>query len=259
MWERVPLKIFVLALVGLCVLVTAGGAAETAELKVRFEYDSVAPDQEKIVPNQDAAFCGKHDLRKENLVVDPETKGIKNVVLYVYTGRGGTKLPKMPSVNATHRLDNKDCRFEPHILITQVGDTLEIGNPDPVAHNANLNFFNNTSQNLTIPPKQSVTVELEKDEPAPIPVECNIHPWMKGYVVVLEHPYAGVSEADGTLVIKGLPAGEDLTFRVYHEALKIKEVEEMETGKTKKFKRARIELELEPGMNDLGTWVVPAA
>ena len=233
--------------------------AETADLKIRFEYDAAPPTVDMVKVDKDVAFCGKEPIPEEELVVSDDG-GIKNVVLYVYTGRGGTDgdLVKSEDGDTVHELANKSCRFEPHILVTQVGDTLRITNPDEVAHNANLNFFNNKAQNLTIPAGQLVEVPLEKDEPAPIPVDCNIHPWMKGFVLVLDHPYGAVSDDDGTLTIEGLPAGEELTFRVYHESLKIKELKVKDTGETKKVKRARIEMTLDPGMNDMGTWVVPA-
>ena len=117
-----------------------------------------------------------------------------------------------------------DCRFDPHIVVTQAGDTLKVTNPDPIGHNANLAFDNNKTVNFTIPAGQEKSVELVESEPRPIPVECNIHPWMKGYVLVLEHPFAAVSDEGGELTIPGLPAGKKLVFRVFHEAGAIKSV-----------------------------------
>ncbi len=192
----------------------------------------------------------------ERLVVNKDNNGIKNVVVYVYTGRGGSDLPKMPPVNETRTLANDKCRFEPHIIIAQTGDTLKVTNPDPIGHNANLNFFNNKPQNPTIPAGQEKTFELAKDEPAPIPVDCNIHPWMKAYVVVLDHPFAAVSDENGDLTIKGLPAGEKLVFRAFHEAGSISDV--TVDGKETEWKRSRFEVDIKPGMNDLGTVVLPA-
>ncbi|QDT02487.1 hypothetical protein K227x_08640 [Rubripirellula lacrimiformis] len=231
-------------------------AAETGDLKIRFEYGGDAPEAPPVKVTQDAQFCGKTALVDERLLVNPDNKGVKNVVVYVYTGRGGSKLDKFDPVNNKHVLANKNCRFEPHIVIAQTGDTLEVTNPDEVGHNANLNFFSNAPQNFTIPSGQSKSVDLEKDEPAPIPVDCNIHPWMKSYLVVLDHPFAAVSDADGELVIRGLPAGEELVFRVYHEAGAVNEV--TVDGKKENWKRSRFEVDVKPGMNDLGTVVIPA-
>ena len=228
--------------------------AETGDLKIRFELDGDLPEQKEIDVNKDVQFCGKHKLMDETLVVNPKNKGIKNVVVYVYTGRGGSKLDDVEPAGNTHELVNQDCRFEPHIVIAQTGDTLKVTNPDDVGHNANLSFFNNKQQNLMIPATQEKDVALEKSEPAPIPVDCNIHPWMKAYVVVLDHPFAAVSDENGEMTIKGLPAGEELVFRAYHESGSIKEV--VIGGKKDEWKRSKFEMEIEPGMNDMGTVVV---
>lgn len=245
-------------LISAAILVAIGAlnlAGETGDLKMRFEYGGTVFKPKPIDVNKDVEFCGKHPLVDESLLINPENNGIKNVVVYVYTGRGGSELDKVPPVNNTHELANENCRFEPHILITQVGDTLKVTNPDPVGHNANMNFFNNKAANLMIPSGQAQEVLLEKEEPAPIPIDCNIHPWMKAYVVVLEHPFAAVSDENGELTIKGLPAGEKLTFRVYHESGAINEVKV--DGKDESWRRSRFEVEIKPGMNDLGTIVVP--
>lgn len=233
--------------------------AETGDLKVRFEYGGEPPAPGPVNVDKDVEFCGKHNLKSEKLLVNDRNKGIQNVLVYVYTGRGGSDLPKVDPANDTHTLANSQCRFEPHVLIAQTGDTLKITNPDDVGHNANLNFFINTAQNFTIPPKQAKEVVLEEPEPGPIPVDCNIHPWMKAHVLVLEHPFAAKSDENGELIIKGLPAGEELTFRVWIEAAEgaIGEVmvdgEELDLGRRNTF-----EYEIEPGVNDMGTVVVPA-
>jgi len=231
-------------------------AAETGDLKMRFQYAGDAFQPKPIDENKDVEFCGKHGLVDESLLINKENNGITNVVVYVYTGRGGSKLDEIAPANNMHELANKNCRFEPHILITQVGDKLKVTNPDPVGHNANMNFFNNKAANLMIPSGQAQEVDLEKGEPAPIPIDCNIHPWMKAYVVVLEHPFAAASDENGELTIKGLPAGEKLTFRVYHESGAINEVKI--DGKEETWRRSRFEVDIKPGMNDMGTIMVPA-
>ncbi|MEM6981280.1 MAG: methylamine utilization protein, partial [Planctomycetota bacterium] len=67
---------------------------------------------------------------------------------------------------------------------------------------------------------------------------------------------AGVSNESGEIVIEGLPAGDELTFRVWHEKGKIDEVSI--DGKDEKWRRSRFEVDIEPGMNDLGVITVPA-
>lgn len=233
-------------------------AQETGTLKVKFVYGGAAFKPAAVDVNKDVEFCGKHPLMNERLLIDSETKGIQNVVLYVYTGRGGSKLPPQAPTNATHFLANDKCRFEPRIVVMQAGDSLKITNPDAVGHNANLNFFANPAQNPTIPPGAEITVKVEKPEPAPIPVVCNIHPWMLAYVVALDHPFVGVSDKSGTLEIKGLPVGEKLAFRLFLEAAESPIKEVMIDGKATALKRNLLELDIKSGVNDFGTITVPA-
>ena len=245
-----------MAAVILSVAIAAEARAETGTLRMRFVYGGpTAPKLDNIDPNRDVDFCGKHDIPDERLVVDPDSKALANVILYVYTGRGGSDLPDMEPSNKTHTLANDKCRFDPHIVVAQVGDTLKVTNPDDVGHNANISFFKNVPQNPNIPPKGSVEIELKQPEPAPIPVQCNIHPWMLAKLVVLDHPFAAVSGADGVVEIAGLPVGE-LNFRVNHESAKIDDV--IVEGKKESWRRSRFDLEIKAGMNDLGDVVIPA-
>ncbi len=243
------------SVVALAFIGMSSASAETGELKIRFEYGGDAVAAGDVDVNKDVAFCGKNKILNEKLLINKDNKGVKNVIVYVYDGRGGSKLDKYPEVNNKHTLANSQCRFEPHIVIAQAGDTLDVTNPDAVGHNANLNFFNNKAQNPTIPSGQKVTVEMPEAEPAPIPVDCNIHPWMRAYVVVLKHPFAAVSDENGLMTIKGLPVGKKLVFRAFHEAGSIKEVKV--DGKSTEWKRSRFEVDIKAGLNDLGTVVLP--
>ena len=164
---------------------SAAYGEETGTLKMTFVYGGAPPVPEKVDVNKDQEFCGKVPLLDEKLVVNSENSGLKNVVFYVYTGRGGSKLPEFAPSSKTYELANDQCRFEPHVVVLQTGDTLKVTNPDAVGHNANMQFLVNPPQNFQIPPGGDKSVQLDNAEPAPIPVECNIHPWMKAYVVVM--------------------------------------------------------------------------
>ncbi|MEO1525674.1 MAG: methylamine utilization protein [Planctomycetota bacterium] len=234
---------------------STAASAETGTLRVTFKYKGTAPAASTIDPTNDKAFCGKKDIPDESLIVNKDNNGIKNVMLYVYTGRGGTKLPKMDLEPKVHELANKECRFEPHIVVAKVGDTVRVTNPDEVGHNANFAFFKNEGQNPTVPAGGSVDIKLEETEPAPIPVTCNIHNWMQARVLVLDHPFAAVSDENGVLEIKDIPVGE-ITFRGNHESGSMTKV--IIEGKETDWKRGRFEIEIKPGMNDLGVVEIPA-
>ncbi|WP_235934795.1 methylamine utilization protein [Candidatus Laterigemmans baculatus] len=235
---------------------SVSAAAETAVLKARFVYEGDAPKPKPTTPQ--GGFCGGFPLIDESLLVDPETNGIRNVILYVYTGPGGAVLPASEPPKKVHELTNQDCRFEPHVLLARAGDTLKITNQDMAGHNTNVNFFANPPANFVTAIGDSVQVAMPNPEPAPIPVECNIHPWMKAYIVVLDHPYAAVSDKDGTLTIEGLPAGRPISFRIVHEALRSALDEVRIKDQWWPLERNRLEIMIHPGINDLGDIVVPA-
>jgi len=244
-----------LCFAALCLaVVTPAFAQETGVLQVRFEYGGQPIAPKPIMPIKDAPCCSQQHSVSEKLLVNPENKGIKNVVVYLHTGRGGSDLPDVSPKNETRVLTMTQCRFDPLVVLAQVGDTLKVTNRGPVGHCAKINFFRNSVLAYSIPTDGPRSFELRHPEPAPIPVDCNIYPWMRAYVVVLEHPFAAKSDENGELLIKGLPAGEELHFRVFHEAGRVEEV--TIDGEHKTWARGRFTAEIEPGMNDLGTVVI---
>ena len=223
---------------------------------MRFEYGGDPPQQQPIHVDRNVDFCGKHGLVRENLIVHPENKGIQNVVVHVYTGRGGSILKSSEPVRATHSLANRNCRFEPHVVVAQVGDTIKLSNADPFGHNSDLSFFANPALNLLVSPGTEHEIRLEQPESAPSPIACNIHPWMNAYVIVLDHSFVGVSDENGDLSIQNLPAGDKLVFRTFHESGTFKEI--WIDGERQQWRRNRFEVQINPGRNDFGTVVIPA-
>ena len=232
-------------------------AQETAILRATFQYDGDPPKLDPIEPRLDRKFCGNVAIPDERLVVNPDNRGIKNVLVYVFTGRRGTELPDLKHNAETRVLKTVHCRFEPHILIAQKGDQLRVQYEDPVGHNANISFFNNGALGFTLPPGAPLVRSLDEAEPAPVPVQCNIHPWMAAYLVVLDHPFAAVSGENGMLEILGLPVGQRVIFRAFHESARLREVER--DGITETWKNSKFEHVLQSGVNDLGIIKIPAS
>ena len=238
-------------------LASQAPAAEWASLKGRFVFDGTPPTPVEITADKDVEVCGKHKLVNEELVVSDD-KGIANVVLFVRS-KGVTVHPDLEDGSKADPvvLDNKDCRFQPHVGFVQTGQTLTIKNSDSVGHNSNIATMKNSPSNSLVPSNGSSDVTFSSDEAIPASVTCNIHPWMKAYLVIRPNPYGAVSGADGSFEIENLPVGEKLEFQLWHE--KGGYLDEFTLGRKKvSAKRGRMDFTVEEGGTDLGDIVVDA-
>jgi hypothetical protein len=102
-----------------------------------------------------------------------------------------------------------------------------------------------------------VSITLAKPEPVPAAVACNIHPWMKGYVVVRQDPYVAISNDKGEFEIKNVPVGTH-EFVFWHEAKGNMRDLKIEGGKTDRRGRAKLKIAANETL-DLGEIKVPAA
>jgi len=138
---------------------------------------------------------------------------LANVFVYVKEGLppGNFAVPAEPVV-----LDQKGCRYNPHILGIMAGQPLKITNTDTADHNIHDMPSNNPAFNESqMPTDQPITKKFPNAEMM-IPVQCNQHPWMRAFINVMSHPYYAVSAADGSFEIRSLPPGE-YTIAAVHE------------------------------------------
>jgi plastocyanin len=230
-------------------------AQDTATLRLRVVVDGQVASPKQVSGINDA-FCSEFPLMTDNLIVGSQGE-LKNLALILDEERTKVKIPdsmlKPPA--ATHVLDNTRCLFEPKVLVARPGQTINVKNSDNTGHNANFQFLKNPPTNFLIPAGQSKDLVLKPDlsEPTAIPIECNIHPWMKAFIIVKQHPYVGVSDQAGIIEIPDLPVGKGVVFRLWHESTRA--IDQVEVGgKAEKLARGnRWELDLKPGVNDLGT------
>jgi plastocyanin len=138
---------------------------------------------------------------------------LANVFVYVKDGlpQGKFAAPSEPAV-----LDQKGCRYIPHVLGVMAGQTLKILNSDTADHNIHDLPRNNPEWNQSQMPTDPPIMKTFARPEMMIPLQCNQHPWMRAYVSVLPHPYFAVSAADGSFQIENLPPGE-YTLVAVHE------------------------------------------
>lgn len=150
----------------------------------------------------------------ELLVVGPGG-GIQNVFVYVKDGLGARRYA-VPSTPVA--LDQKGCRYVPHVLGIQAGQTMMVSNSDPLIHNVHAMPKNNREFNFGQPARTPPVSRVFEKPEIGLPFKCDVHGWMNAYINVVPHPFFAVTKDDGSFEIKGLPEGT-YTLEFWHERL----------------------------------------
>ncbi len=138
-------------------------------------------------------------------------------VVYVDTIPGKT----FPAPQKSVVIDQKGLLFQPHITVVQAGTTVEFLNSDNVAHNVfwpAISGDKKAGHNLGTWPKGQKKA-YKFDKPGVVPLLCNVHPEMAGYIVVTPTPYYAETDAQGNYKIADVPDG---SYKVvaWHEGYK---------------------------------------
>ena len=118
-------------------------------------------------------------------------------------------------------MDQKGLMFSPHIMAIQQGTTVEFLNSDTVQHNA---FWTAVSGDKKAGHNLGTWPKGEKRpftfaKAGVVPVLCNVHPEMTGYVIVSPTPYFAETDDSGNYKIKDVPDGT-YTVIAWHEGAK---------------------------------------
>jgi len=179
--------------------------------------DGTAPKNEAIKMNADPV-CQKQNTTpqfQETYMVGSDGKSLANVFVYVKDGLGNYVFdPPTDSV----KIDQKDCRYHPHVFGMRVGQTLEITNSDPTLHNIHALPKSNSEFNTAQPIQNMVTKHTFDKPEVMVPFKCEVHGWMNAYVGVMSNPYFAVTGEDGKFSIKTLPPGT-YTIEAWQEKL----------------------------------------
>ena len=197
---------------------TMGGQAlsDVGSVSGAVTYKGQAPAPRKLKVDKDLEVCGEHAVYSEELIVS-KTGGLKNVVVQVVGAEGEVKTTK-PAARPS--IAQKGCLFIPHVQVIPAGTRMNILNEDGIAHNVHTLSVDNPSFNLQQPGARKRIVTKKRDFTIPeiIPMKCDIHGWMKAWIVVVDHPYHAVTDDDGSFKIPGIPAGT-YTVEFWHETL----------------------------------------
>ena len=167
--------------------------------------------------NKDPQVCDplgqkKRDL--ERLLVSP-TSGVANTVVYLKNVPAG-KAMDLPLQRRF--LNQKNCRYEPHILLVPLEGTLTAKSSDPLLHTVHMS--GSADYNLPfVTAGQEISRQMTRE--GMVDLRCNAgHVWMNGEMVVAPHPYYTVTDAEGNFELTDVPPGQ-YEIVAWHEGWKV--------------------------------------
>lgn len=181
---------------------TKAGPLGSATIKGVVNFSGKAPEMKVPKKRKDAEFCKTKEVKYNSVVVD----GGKLAETFVRIANDSVK-GEYPAPAKRSEIDQVDCMYTPRIQGVIAGQEIDIKNQDGTLHNVHTfkgteTWFNQAQ------PKGSPDLSKELEDTKVIKFTCDVHPWMRGFVIVSSHPFFAVSGKDGTFAIEKVPAGK---------------------------------------------------
>jgi hypothetical protein len=177
-------------------------------------FEGTPPTPRPLPMDSDPKCIAGPGAASEVLVIGPG-QGVKNVFVYVKDGLGA-RTYAVPATPVT--LDQKGCRYVPHVFGVQTGQTIQVSNNDTTLHNVHALPKNNREFNFGQPANVPAVARVFDKPEIGLPFRCDVHGWMGAYANVVAHPFFAVTSDSGQFEIKGLPPGT-YTIELWHEQL----------------------------------------
>ena len=189
----------------------APGLCLGASIKGKVVFSGSAPPPKKVDITIDQYVCGT-SKDAGDLVLSPQ-KELKNAVVWLENPPANVTAPPQA---AKVEMDQNGCVFIPRVVVVGAGGTVDFLNSDRLLHNIHATPKLNVSFNRTQP--KARTIPITFDKPEVVRINCDLHSWMVGWVVVAAHSFYAITGADGQFSFDNLPPGQ-YKLQVWHELL----------------------------------------
>jgi plastocyanin len=197
---------------------TSGQKVDTStagNVKGVVSLEGTAPKNEPIKMNADPVCVKANKDPQFQETYEVKDGKLANVFVYVKDGLGNYVFDT-PTTPAT--IDQKSCRYHPHVFGIRVGQPLEIINSDGTLHNIHAMPKINAEFNTGQPIQGMKTMHTFDKKEVMVPFKCDVHGWMNAYAGVMDNPYYAVTGDDGSFELKDLPPGT-YTIEAWQEKL----------------------------------------
>ena len=175
-------------------------ASDSTKIIEKVQFDDKVPRRDngeqrlkKVNMNADP-ICGKSHsgaVYNESFLVNGENY-LQNVIVWINNPNHSSKVP-----TTAIELNQTGCTYVPHVTGIMKGQELVIKNSDKTLHNIHSMSEVNSAFNFAMPAKSDPSSKKFYENEDPFYIKCDVHPWMKSWLIVLEHPYWAVTDGDG--------------------------------------------------------------
>ena len=202
------------AIVLLLACSSAAADAPKGVIKGHVLFEGEPPERATLDRKSDP-FCAKQTetADSDDVIV---TKGkLAGVLVRIKNGDAGKHTAPTTAVV----IDQKGCMYTPHVSGIVAGQKILVRNSDGTFHNVHGKLQGKDLVNKMQAAKAAdIPIEATATGGDVIELDCGVHPWMKAFVTVQDHPYFAVTGADGTFAISGLAPGA-YTLEAWHPTL----------------------------------------
>lgn len=169
----------------------------------------VGPAPERRPQHREAdPVCARTPALDEEALVDGGL--VENAVVLLEVDG----LPPVPAPADPLVVRQRGCSYSPHVAVAAPGQQLRVENADATLHNVHAFVGASTVLNRGMPPRaEPVSLALG---PGITRLRCDVHPWMRGYVLAYPTPFRAVTDAAGHFAFPAVPAGTHRML-VWHE------------------------------------------
>ncbi len=190
-------------------------AATTGAITGHLRFRGTKPPPRHVQVTSDATCVAAHPDGLDVEDVRGDDGMLADAFVWITRGLGDRvfAVPETPVV-----VDQRGCVFEPRVVGAQAGQRIEFVNSDDTLHNVHGTPATSAAWNFGLGVRGARRAITIPHPEVPVGVQCDVHPWMRAALGIVEHPYFAVTGLDGAFTLARVPAGQ-YTLAAWHPRL----------------------------------------